>query len=81
MSDSQSSGPGFESPLCYRFKDWAFSFSPRCPNSLSCLNKDLAIDGRGNMNEVFARNYCVARILPREAELVSEGTGLPGGNV
>ena len=28
MSDSQSSEPGLESPRCYRFEDWAFSFSP-----------------------------------------------------
>ena len=49
------------------------------PNSLSCVNEDLATDSGGNMNEVFARNYCVARILPREVELVSEWTGLPGG--
>ena len=27
---------------------------------------------------VIARNCCVARMLPREAELVSEWTGLPG---
>ena len=27
---------------------------------------------------VFARNCSIARMLPGEAELVSEGTGLPG---
>ena len=27
---------------------------------------------------IFAHNYCMARMLPREAELVSELTGLPG---
>ena len=27
---------------------------------------------------VLARNCCVARMLPKEAELVSERTGLPG---
>ena len=26
----------------------------------------------------FARNCCMARMLPREVELVSELTGLPG---
>ena len=30
---------------------------------------------------VFARNCFVARMLPREAESVSERTGLPGGEV
>ena len=30
---------------------------------------------------VFARNCCVARIPPREVKLVSEWTGLPGGEV
>ena len=28
---------------------------------------------------VLARNCCLARMLPREAEFVSERTGLPGG--
>ena len=51
------------------------------PNSLSCVNEDLATDSGGNMNEVFARNYCMARMLPREVELVSEGTGLPRGGM
>ena len=27
---------------------------------------------------VFACNCCMARMLPREAELVSQQTGLPG---
>ena len=29
--------PG-SNPLCYCFEVWAFSFSPRCPSSLSCIN-------------------------------------------
>ena len=45
--------PGLN-PLCYRFKVWAFSFSPRCPSSL------------------VVHNCCVDRMVPREAELVSE---------
>ena len=32
--DSQSSEPGFESPLCYRFEYWTFSFSPLTPPGL-----------------------------------------------
>ena len=30
---------------------WAFSFFPRSPSSLSCINKYLAIDSGGNMSE------------------------------
>ena len=43
--------------------------------SLRCINVYLAIksDGGGNVIEVVvARNWCMARMLPREAELVSE---------
>ena len=33
----------------------------------------------GNVSDLaMARNCCLARMLPREAELVSEWTGLPG---
>ena len=46
------------------------------------LNKCLAIDGGGNVSDlVFACNCYVARMLPREVELVPERTGLPGGDV
>ena len=38
-------------PLCYRFEDWAFSFRPRRPSSLSCVNGYLAIDGDENTSE------------------------------
>ena len=72
MPDSQSSEPGFESPLCYRFEDWAFSFSPLTPQ-LTCLNEYLAIDSGGNVSGlVFPRNCCMARMLPGETEFVSE---------
>ena len=72
MPDSQSSEPGFESPLL-RFEDWA------CPSWLSCIHEYLALDSGGNMSDlVFARNCCMARMLHRDAELVSEWTGLPG---
>ena len=40
----------------------------------------LVIDSGRNVNDlVVARNCCTARMLPGEAELVSELTGLPGG--
>ena len=42
--------PG-SNPLCYRFEVWAFSFSPRCPSSISCINEYLAIDSGGNVSE------------------------------
>ena len=73
MLDSKSREPGFESPLCYCVEVWAFSFSPQRPSSLSCVNEHLAIDSGGNVSDlVVARNCCMARMLPREAELVSE---------
>ena len=50
-----------------------------CPCSLSCINEYLAIDSGGNASGLaLARNCCLARMLPGEAELVSEWTGLPG---
>ena len=39
----------------------------------------MAIDSVGNVSDlVLARNCCLARMPPREAELVSERTGLSG---
>ena len=65
--------PQFESSLCYGFEVWAFSFSPRHPSSLTCINEYLAISSGGNVNDlVLVRNCCMAGMLPREAELVSE---------
>ena len=41
---------------------------------------NLAIDSGGHASDlIVARNCCMARMLPEEAELVSEWTGLPGG--
>ena len=41
--------------------------------SLSCINENLAIDSGGNVSDLaLARNCCLARMLPGEAELVSE---------
>ena len=43
------------------------------------MNEYLAIDRGGNVSDlVFARNCSMTRMLPGEAELVSEWTGLPG---
>ena len=43
------------------------------------MNEYLAIDRGGHVSDlVFARNCSMTRMLPGEAELVSERTGLPG---
>ena len=51
MLDSESSEPGFESPFATVSKILPFWFSPRRPNSLSCINEYLVIDGGGNVSE------------------------------
>ena len=66
MPDSQSSESGFESPFATVSKIGHF-------RSLSCINESLAIDSGGNVSDLaLARNCCLARMLPGEAELVSE---------
>ena len=60
--------PG-SNPLCYRFEVWAFSFTSRRLSRLSCINEYLALDSGGNVSDlVLARNCCLARMLPGEAE-------------
>ena len=50
-----------------------FVLSIDAPCSLSCINEYLAIDSGGNVSDLaLARNCCLARMLPGEAELVSE---------
>ena len=57
--------------LCCCFEGWAFSFSPH--SSMSCIKEYLAIDNGGNASEWSSHsNCCVARMLPREVEVVSE---------
>ena len=76
MPDSQSSEPGFESLFVTVSKIGHFRPLHWCPCSLSCINEYLAIDSGGNVSDLaLARNCCVARMLPGEAELVSEWTG------
>ena len=73
MPDSQSSEPGFESLFVTVSKNWAFSFSPLTPLfTQSCINEYLAIDSGGNVSDLaqVARNCCLARMLPGEAELM-----------
>ena len=40
--ECRTSSPG-SNPLCCHFRVWAFSFSPRHPSSISCINEYLAI--------------------------------------
>ena len=69
MPDSQSREPGFESPLL-PFRRLGIFRSLHCrPCRLSCINEYLAIDSGGNVSDlVLARNCCLARRLPGEAE-------------
>ncbi len=49
------------------------------PSWLSYINEYLAIDSGGNVSDlVVVRNWCMTRMLPVEAELLSEWTCLPG---
>ena len=71
MPDSQSSQPGFESPLCYCFVDWAFLFSPLTPQFTQLHNW---VPGYRPCWKceclVIAHNCCMARMLPGESGLV-----------
>ena len=79
MPDSQSGEPGFESLFVTVSKIGHFRSLHWRPCSLSCVNEYLAIDSGGHVSDsVVARYCCMARMLPGEAELVSEWTGLPG---
>ena len=79
MPDSQSSESGFESLFVTVSKIGHFRSLHWRPSWLSCINEYLAIDSGGNVSDLaVAPNCCVARMLPGEAELVSEWTGLPG---
>ena len=70
MPDSQSSEPGFESPFATVSKIGHFR---SLHYGLSCINEYLAIDSGGHVRDlVLARNCCLTRMLPGEAELVSE---------
>ena len=69
MPDSQSSEPGFESPLLPFCRLGIFRSLHCRPCRLSCINEYLAIDSGGNVSDlVLARYCCLARMLPGEAE-------------
>ena len=79
MPDSQSSEPGFESCFATVSKIGHFRSLHWRPCWLSCINEYLAIDSGGHVSDsIVPRNCCMTRMLPGEAELVSEWTGLPG---
>ena len=69
MPDSQSREPEFATIS----KLGRFCSLHDAPSSLSCINEYLALNSGGNVSELSSRiNCCIARMLPREAELVSE---------
>ena len=71
--------PGSNPPLLPFRRLGIFVLSIDAPSWLSCTHEYLAIDSGGHASDlVVARNCCMTRILPGEAELVSEWTGLPG---
>ena len=73
MPDSQSSEPGFDSLFVTVSKIGHSRSLHWRPCSLSCINDYLAIDSGENVSDLaLARNCCLARMLPGEAELVSE---------
>ena len=66
--------PGSNTPLLPFRRLGIFDLSIHSPvDSTACINEYLAIDSGGNVIDLaFARNCCMARMLPGEAELVSE---------
>ena len=61
--------PGSNPPLLPFRRLGIFRSLHRRPCSLSCINEYLAIDSAGNVSDlVLARNCCLARMLPGEAE-------------
>ena len=77
--DSQSSEPGFEPPFGTVSKFGHFRSLRWRPCWLSCINEYLNVESGGNVSDlVLAHNCCLAGMLPGEAELVSEWTGLSG---
>ena len=61
--------PGSNPPLLPFRRLGIFRSLHRRPCSLSCINEYLTIDSGGNVSDfVLARNCCLARMLPGEAE-------------
>ena len=76
MADSQSEEPVYESIFLFLS---SFSFYPRCPSSLSSMNKYMAIDSGGSVSEWSSCINCsMAECLPKKSiwymnEQVSQG--------
>ena len=67
-SRTRSQESPLESPVAI-ISVLASSFSPWHPSSLSYINEYLVTDSGGNVSDlVVARNCCMARMLPGEAE-------------
>ena len=65
--------PGSNPPLLPFRRLGIFVLSSDAPVDSVCINEYLAIDSGCNVSDlVLARNCCLARMLPGEAELVSE---------
>ena len=76
MPDSQSSEPGFESPFPTVSNIGHFRSLHWHPSWLKCINEYVVIDSVGNVSDlVFARNCCIARMLPGEAPWAVRRTG------
>ena len=66
-------------PPLLPFRNWAFSFSPLTPQVTQLYKWIPGYRRWWNVSDlVLARNCCLARMLPGEAELVWEWTGLSG---
>ena len=56
--------------LCYRFKIWAFTFSPRRPSPLSCINEYLSYSVSSHFN-CLVSNYDLVCSLSKGPKVVS----------
>ena len=71
MPDSQSREPGFRILPLLPFRRLGIFVSRHGAPVHSAVNEYLAVDGFGNVSVVFARIWCMARMLHKEVEFVS----------
>ena len=73
MPDAQPSEPGFESPFPTVSKFGHFRSLHDAPVDPAVSMSTWLLDSGGNVSDLFVtRNCCMTRMLPGEAELVSE---------
>ena len=60
-------------PHCFRLNTRAFSFSPRCLSSLSCINEYMAIDSDGN---VSVSSLCIIAAWLNASQRSRVGAGM-----